>query len=159
MFLCARICIKVDLEKGLQESIILSIDGWNHLQTMDYEKIPFKCKYCHEYGHFAKSCPKKPDKPNPKGLQEEGWNVASGKKSAKSTMAKQPHIPAKNAPRNKFEALHIEEPQMETPKENEEEAYLQEQETLVEAPSPKQKDARVEDPSRSIARKGRNCQL
>ena len=31
MFLSARICVEVDLEKGLPESIILSIDGWNHL--------------------------------------------------------------------------------------------------------------------------------
>ena len=42
MFSCARICVEVDLEKGLPEAINLSIDGWNHLQTVDYEKIPFK---------------------------------------------------------------------------------------------------------------------
>ena len=84
MFSCARICIEVDLEKGLPKSIILSIDGWNHLQTVDYEQIPFKCKYCHEYGHFAKSCPKKPEKPISDLPQDEGWNVASRKKTSKS---------------------------------------------------------------------------
>ena len=84
MFSCAQICVEVDLEKGLPKSIILSIDGWNHLQTVDYEQIPFKCKYCHEYGHFAKSCPKKPEKPILDSLQDEGWNVASGKKTTKS---------------------------------------------------------------------------
>ena len=62
---------------------MLSIDGWNHLQIVDYEQIPFKCKYCHEYGHFAKSCPKKPEKPISDSPPSEGWNVASGKKTAK----------------------------------------------------------------------------
>ena len=55
MFSCARICVEFDLGKGLPESINLSIDEWNHMQTMDYEHIPFKCKYFHEYGHFSKS--------------------------------------------------------------------------------------------------------
>ena len=109
MFSCARICVEVDLEKGLPKSINLSIDGWNHLQTVDYEQIPFKCKYCHEYGHFAKSCPKKPDKSNSEGLQEEGWNVVSGKKTAKNTTTKQPHILSKSASENRFEALQTEE--------------------------------------------------
>ena len=68
-------------------------------------------------------------------------------------MAKLPHISAKNAPRNKFEALHIEEPEIKTPEENEEEAPLQEQEIPAEAPSPKQKDAREENLSRPIVRK------
>ena len=93
------------------------------------------------------------DKPNPEGLQEEGWNVESEKKSAKTTRAKLPRISTKNAPRNKFEALHIEEPEIETPEENEEEAPLQEQEIPAEAPSPKQKDAREENHSRPIVRK------
>ena len=48
MFSCAPICVEVDIEKKFPESINLSIDGWNHLQTMDYEQIPFKCKYFHE---------------------------------------------------------------------------------------------------------------
>ena len=105
MFSCAQICVEFDLEKGMPESIMLSIDGWNHLQIVDYEQIPFKCKYCHEYGYFAKSCPKKFDKPNFEGPQEEGWNVENEKRSAKTTSAQEPHVPAKNAPGNKFEAL------------------------------------------------------
>ena len=85
MFSCARICVEVDLENGLPEAINLSIEGWNNLQTVDYEQIPFKCKYCHEYRHFAKSCPKELDKSNSEYKHKEGWNVASRKKSAKSS--------------------------------------------------------------------------
>ena len=35
MFSCTRICVEVDLEKGIPEAINLSIDGWNHMQTVD----------------------------------------------------------------------------------------------------------------------------
>ena len=122
MFSCARICVEVDLEKGLPESINLSIDGWNHFQTVDYEQIAFKCKYCHEYGHFAKSHPKNLEKSNPEGLQEEGWNVVSGKKTAKNTSTKQLHIPPKSTSGNRFEALQIEEREIETLEKNVEEA-------------------------------------
>lgn len=55
---CARICIEVDLGKGLPEAIKLKVDDWTHIQQLHYEKIPFKCKVCHEYGHFANRCPK-----------------------------------------------------------------------------------------------------
>ena len=72
MFSCARICVEVDPEKGLPEALNLSIDGWNHMHTMDYEQIPFKCKYCHEYGHFAKSCPKQKNPTLRKNLRKDG---------------------------------------------------------------------------------------
>ena len=106
MFSCAQICVEVDLEKGLPESIILSIDGWNHLQTIDYKQIPFKCKYYHEYGHFAKSCPKKPEKPISDSPPSKGWNVASGKKTTKPP--KQQTTTSKSTPKNMFEALEVE---------------------------------------------------
>ena len=112
MFSYARICVEVDLEKGFPESINLSIDGWSHLQTVDYEKIPFKCKYCHEYSHFSKSCPKKPEKPLSDNVASEGWNVASGKKTAKPQ--KQQNDMAKNTFENRFEALEEESLEEET---------------------------------------------
>jgi hypothetical protein len=58
---CARLCVEVDLEKGLPEAIQLNLDSWSYIQQVDYEQIPFKCKICHEYGHFAKSCPQAKD--------------------------------------------------------------------------------------------------
>ena len=32
---------------------------WTHIQVLDYEQLPFKCRHCHGYGHFAKHCKKK----------------------------------------------------------------------------------------------------
>ena len=140
MFSCTRICVEVDLEKGLPKAINLFIDGWNRLQTVDYEQIPFKCKHYHEYGNFAKSCPKKLEKSNPEGLQEEGWNVVSGKNTTKNSSSKQPHILLKNAFENRFEVLQIEVQEIETPEENVEEDLHQEDETPAEVPPQKEKD-------------------
>ena len=58
MHACARICVEVDLGKGLPKAIKIKVDQWNHIQQPDYEQIPFKCKVCHEYGHFANRCSK-----------------------------------------------------------------------------------------------------
>jgi hypothetical protein len=56
---CARICVEVDLEEGLPEAINLTVAGWTHVQELDYEQLPFKCRHCHGHGHFAKHCKKK----------------------------------------------------------------------------------------------------
>ena len=42
-FTCARICVEVNLEKGLPEAIKLTLGDWSHIQELDYEQIPFKC--------------------------------------------------------------------------------------------------------------------
>jgi hypothetical protein len=57
LYSCARICVEVDLEKGLPEAIKLKLDDWIHIQKLDYKKLSIKCKSCHEYDHFAKNCP------------------------------------------------------------------------------------------------------
>eukprot|EP00253_Pinus_taeda_P005656 PITA_05656 len=41
---CTRICVEVDLGRGLPEEIKLKVDDWSHIQQLDYEQIPFKCK-------------------------------------------------------------------------------------------------------------------
>ena len=58
-YTCARICVEVDLEVGLPEAINLTIADWTYVQELDYEQLPFKCRFCHGYGHFARSCKKK----------------------------------------------------------------------------------------------------
>ena len=57
-FRCYRICVEVNLEKGIPKSLNLTLGNWSHIQELDYEQIPFKCNFFHVYGHFAKSCPK-----------------------------------------------------------------------------------------------------
>jgi hypothetical protein len=55
---CARICVEVNLEVGLPEAVKLKVGEWKHFQKLDYEQLPFKCRGCHEYGHFQRNCPK-----------------------------------------------------------------------------------------------------
>ena len=55
----ARICVEVYLEIGLPEAIKLTVVEWSHIQYLDYEQLPFNCRYCHGYGHFARNCKKK----------------------------------------------------------------------------------------------------
>ena len=56
---CARICVEVDLEIGLPEEIKLNVGDWSHFQELDYELLPFRFRFCHEYGHFARNCKQK----------------------------------------------------------------------------------------------------
>ena len=72
---CLMICVEVDIEKGIPEIVSVCLDGWEHAQKVDYEKLPFKCKKCHEYGHFVKNCLKAVQE-NTEGTQEEGWKKA-----------------------------------------------------------------------------------
>jgi len=55
MFACARICVEVDIEKGLSKEISLSMNNWTHIQNLEYEQLSFKCKAFHEYGYFTKN--------------------------------------------------------------------------------------------------------
>ena len=43
----------------MPEAINLTAADWSHTQELDYEQIPFKCHFCHGYGHFAQNCKKK----------------------------------------------------------------------------------------------------
>jgi hypothetical protein len=56
---CARICVEVDLEMGLPEYIQLKVTNWSHIQELDYEQLPFKCRYFHGYRHFSRHFKKK----------------------------------------------------------------------------------------------------
>jgi hypothetical protein len=75
---CARICVEVDLEVGLPEAIKLKVGDWQHFQKLDYEQLPFKCRGCHEYGHFQRNCPKSL---NIEKAGDEGWQQARKGKS------------------------------------------------------------------------------
>jgi len=75
----ARICIEVDLEVGLPEAIKIKVGNWTHLQKLDYEQLPFKCRKCHVYGHFSRGYPKNSE--GEKG-KEEGWTQVKRTKTA-----------------------------------------------------------------------------
>lgn len=83
MYACARICVEVDLSKGLPEAVKLQVDRWTHIQQVDYEQLPFKCKVCHEYGHFANRCTKFRSEDNAsKEPPEEAWEIVRKKKKS-----------------------------------------------------------------------------
>ena len=69
---CAHVCVEVDLEAGLPEAIKLTVGNWYHYQKLEYEQLPFKCRNCHDYGHFKKNFPKLPSVQVDRD-EEEGW--------------------------------------------------------------------------------------
>lgn len=76
-YTCARICVEVDLEAGLPEAVKLTVGEWQHYQKLDYEQLPFKCRTCHEHGHFQRNCPKAPTGIS---VEDEGWKeIKKGK--------------------------------------------------------------------------------
>jgi hypothetical protein len=82
---CARICVEVDLEEGLPEAINLTVAGWTHVQELDYEQLPFKCRHCHGYGHFAKHCKKKAEEQVDKQNGEQWTLVQKNANTKKGT--------------------------------------------------------------------------
>ena len=48
----------MDLSKDLPEAISLNWDDEEWIQQIDYEQLPFRCRICHEYGHFGRNCPR-----------------------------------------------------------------------------------------------------
>jgi len=59
MYVCPKIRVKLDLEKGLPKAICLTLDGWSHIQKINYGLLLFNCRICHDYDHFVKKCKKK----------------------------------------------------------------------------------------------------
>jgi len=60
----ARICVELDLSKGLLEQINLKINDFVWTQTLDYENTAFRCRHCHQSGHLQNTCPSRPTKKN-----------------------------------------------------------------------------------------------
>lgn len=92
---CARICVEVDLEEGLPEAIKLTVAGWTHIQELDYEQLPFKCRHCHGYGHFAKNCKKKAEEQAAK-QNEDQWTRVQRSAQAKKDSGKSTNTSVRN---------------------------------------------------------------
>jgi hypothetical protein len=115
-FTCARICVEVNLDKGLPDAIKLSLGEWCHIQELDYEQIPFKCLRCHAYGHFAKSYPKISEEPGP--VKEDDFQPVTNRR--RQPRRKDPLVQAPKAThtaeaslvtKNNFDALKEDEAQ------------------------------------------------
>jgi len=57
LFTYARICVEIDLSKGLPDRIHLQYEKFKWLQALDYENTAFRCRFCHVTGHLQDSCP------------------------------------------------------------------------------------------------------
>ena len=78
--------MEVDLGKGLLKAVKLKVDNWTHIQQLDYEKMPFKCKVCHGYGHFTNRCSKNETQENNiDENQEQKWEQVKKKKTKNKT--------------------------------------------------------------------------
>jgi hypothetical protein len=80
---CARICVEVDLEVGLPEAIKLTVTDWMHIQELDYEQLPFKCRLFHDYRHFPRYCKKK-NAEESENEKENQWTAVHKTGTAKS---------------------------------------------------------------------------
>ena len=110
------------------------MDEWEHAQKVDYEQLSFKCRKCHEYGHFVKNCPKAVQESLEK-THEEGWQLA--KKGRKTVLAthetKDPQVENEKVAKqgeseaitnNKFNPLTVEEGEIIVNEETIDEVYL-----------------------------------
>jgi len=52
----ARILVNINVREGLGDEIELVLGSYRHIQKLDYENIPFRCRRCHEYGHLVADC-------------------------------------------------------------------------------------------------------
>jgi len=57
LFTYARICVEIDLSKGLPDRIHLKHESNIWLQRLDYENTAFRCRFCHLTGHLQDTCP------------------------------------------------------------------------------------------------------
>ena len=78
------------MEIGFPEAIKLNVADWSHFQELDYEQLLFKCRFCHEYGHFAHNCKKKSDEVVEKAIPNQ-W-IQSQKASSSKLKYKEGNV-------------------------------------------------------------------
>jgi hypothetical protein len=63
VILFARICVEVDLNNLLPNSMDIFMGSSSWIQQMDYETIPFRWRIFNEYGHLHRRCPRNKSPP------------------------------------------------------------------------------------------------
>lgn len=51
-----RICVEIDISKGLPDQINLKVGNFHWTQPLDYENTAFRCRHCHQMGHLQNAC-------------------------------------------------------------------------------------------------------
>jgi hypothetical protein len=137
----ASICINMDVSGALPEAIRLEFRDEQWIQSIDYEKIPFKYKIYHEHGHLIREFPlnKKQEDKNTKIQQGEDGFINSNhrnranKKPSKSPTGRNPKAA------NPTEGLDKINKGEEGGKEKEKDKYAREKETNDNKNSPSNK--------------------
>ena len=62
LYTYARICVEVDISKGLLDQFIIKVGDFVWTQILDYENTAFCCRHCHQAGHLQNSFPTLADK-------------------------------------------------------------------------------------------------
>jgi len=57
LFTYARVCVEIDLSKGLPDRLHLKHESHTWLQRLDYENTAFRCRFCQLTGHLQDTCP------------------------------------------------------------------------------------------------------
>ncbi|KAH9294216.1 hypothetical protein KI387_040577, partial [Taxus chinensis] len=111
----ARMCVYMDINQPLPAKIMLEIgeDKWE--QQIDYENIPFRCRFCYKYGHLVKDCPQRMKEQNQEQPSSDDFIVPPKRKTVKekNTGKTQQHST------NRFAALQSDETKVDMEEEQE----------------------------------------
>ena len=75
----------------------MNLDNWSYIKQVDYEKIPFKCKACHGYGHFAKNGPQVKETQE-QDIKQNHWQQPKRKKDTGKNPLNPPQGQGEKAP-------------------------------------------------------------
>lgn len=89
---CAQICVELDVSRALHEGLWLEYRDEDYFQAIDYEKIPFHFRKCHDHGNLIRECPKQNSgrTQGRSGRKEQGYlHLAKSKIESKQEMPNQ----------------------------------------------------------------------
>ena len=130
----------MDFSKELPEAITLNWEDEEWTQPIDYEKLPFRCRHCHDYGHIGRKCPKlspRADTSAPlpdKDSEIDGFTQVKNKRRRRGggkPNTRKDQVTKEHRPRNPFEDLGLENKDGEVPTEK---PVTHQQENLIKIP-------------------------
>lgn len=77
---CTWTYVEFDFNKGLLVAINLNLDNWPHIQEVEFNQIPFKCKFSMSMAIFPKAWQKDKSKKPRKQKQESNGNKLNKEK-------------------------------------------------------------------------------
>jgi len=56
----------MDLSRALPNEVVIEVYDEEWVQVVDYERVPFRCRKCHEHGHLFRDYPQNKREDNPR---------------------------------------------------------------------------------------------